>query len=44
MQLEEGKLPQNAACWEPLNAFNVITLACTVDLLEILKVIDIFDL
>jgi hypothetical protein len=45
MQLEQGKLPQK--CSMPgaiLNALNIITLACTVDLLEISKVFDIFDL
>jgi hypothetical protein len=41
----QGKLTQkNAACRGLLKALNIITLACTIDLLEISKVFDIFDL
>jgi hypothetical protein len=44
MQIEQQKLSQNAACQELSNMLYIITLACTVDLLEISKVFDLFDL
>jgi hypothetical protein len=41
MQLEQPKLSANGTCQELSNALNVITLACTADLLEISKLFDL---
>jgi hypothetical protein len=39
MQLEQPIIQKNAASQELLNALNIINLACTIDLLEISKVL-----